>query len=88
MPDFVFVVRHNPICLKMLEAESQACACCRAALATIVEAAESRSSWVRAETDLALARLGVGLNSASLAASERDLEPFMQLLHEKASGGP
>jgi hypothetical protein len=43
---------------------------------------------VQAETDDALARLAVWQNLASVAASQGDLEPFLQFLHQKTQGGP
>jgi outer membrane protein TolC len=57
-------------------------------LATIVEVSDAQSLLVQAETDDALARLAVWQNLASVAASQGDLGPFMQFLHDKTQGGP
>jgi outer membrane protein TolC len=56
-------------------------------LATLVEVADAQSLLVQAETDDALARLAVWQNLAAVAASHGDLQPFLQLLHDKTQGG-
>jgi outer membrane protein len=60
----------------------------QAGLATLVDVADAQSLLVQAETDDALARLAVWQNLASVAASEGDLQPFLQFLHDKTQGGP
>jgi outer membrane protein TolC len=60
----------------------------QAGLATLVDVSEAQSLLVQAETDDALARLAVWQNLASVAASQGDLQPFLQLLHDKTQGGP
>jgi outer membrane protein len=59
----------------------------QAGLATLVEVADAQSLLVQAETDDALARLAVWQNLAAVAASQGDLQPFLQLLHDKTQGG-
>ena len=59
----------------------------QAGLATLVEVADAQSLLVQAETDDALARLAVWQNLAAVAASHGDLQPFLQLLHDKTQGG-
>jgi outer membrane protein len=60
----------------------------QAALATLVDVADAQSLLVQAETDDALARLAVWQNLAAVAASQGDLQPFLQFLHDKTQGGP
>jgi outer membrane protein len=60
----------------------------QAGLATLVEVADAQSLLVQAETDDALARLAVWQNLAAVAASQGDLQPFLQFLHDKKQGGP
>jgi outer membrane protein len=60
----------------------------QAGLATLVEVADAQSLLVQAETDDALARLAVWQNLAAVAASQGDLQPFLQFLHSKTQGGP
>jgi len=60
----------------------------QAGLATLVEVADAQSLLVQAETDDALARLAVWQNLAAVAASQGDLQPFLQFLHAKTQGGP
>jgi outer membrane protein len=60
----------------------------QAGLATLVDVADAQSLLVQAETDDALAWLAVWQNLASVAASQGDLEPFLQSLHQKTQGGP
>jgi hypothetical protein len=43
---------------------------------------------VQSETDDALARLAVWQNLAAVSASQGDLQPFLQFLHDKTQGGP
>jgi outer membrane protein len=59
----------------------------QAGLATLVEVADAQSLLVQAETDDALARLAVWQNLAAVAASHGDLQPFLQVLHDKTQGG-
>jgi len=60
----------------------------QAGLATLIDVADAQSLLVQAETDDALAWLAVWQNLASVAASQGDLEPFLQLVHSKAQGAP
>jgi outer membrane protein TolC len=60
----------------------------QAGLATLVEVADAQSLLVQAETDDVLARLAVWQNLAAVAASQGDLQPFLQFLHDKTQGGP
>jgi outer membrane protein len=59
----------------------------QAGLATLVDVADAQSLLVQAETDDAVARLAVWQNLAAVAASHGDLQPFLQLLHDKTQGG-
>ena len=60
----------------------------QAGLATLIDVADAQSLLVQAETDDALARLAVWQNLAAVAASQGDLQPFLQFLHDKTQGGP
>jgi outer membrane protein TolC len=60
----------------------------QAGLATLIDVADAQSLLVQAETDDALAWLAVWQNLASVAASQGDLQPFLQFLHQKTQGGP
>ena len=60
----------------------------QAGLATLIDVADAQSLLVQAETDDALAWLAVWQNLASVAASQGDLAPFLQFLHQKTQGGP
>jgi len=60
----------------------------QAGLATLIDVADAQSLLVQAETDDALAWLAVWQNLASVAASQGDLAPFFQFLHQKTQGGP
>jgi outer membrane protein len=68
--------------------ENQERARYQAGLATLVDVSDAQSLLVQAETDDALARLAVWQNLASVAASQGDLQPFLQFLHDKTQGGP
>src|SRR5216683_2440348 len=68
--------------------ENQERARYQAGLATLVDVADAQSLLVQAETENALARLAVWQNLASVAASQGDLQPFLQLVHDKTQGGP
>jgi outer membrane protein TolC len=68
--------------------ENQERARYQAGLATLVEVADAQSLLVQAETDDALALLAVWQNLASVAASQGDLQPFLQLVHDKTQRGP
>jgi len=70
------------------DTESQERARYQSGLATIVEVSEAQSLLVQAEIDDALARLAVWQNLAGVAASQGDLQPFIQLVHQKTQGGP
>jgi outer membrane protein len=60
----------------------------QAGLATLIDVADAQSLLVQAETDDALAWLAVWQNLASVAASQGDLAPFLDFLHQKTQGGP
>jgi outer membrane protein TolC len=68
--------------------ETQVRARYQSGLATLVDVADAQSLLVQAETDDALARLAVWQNLAAVAASQGDLQPFLQFLHDKTQGGP
>jgi len=68
--------------------ETQVRARYQAGLATLVDVADAQSLLVQAETDDALARLAVWQNLAAVSASQGDLQPFLQFLHDKTEGGP
>jgi outer membrane protein len=70
------------------DTETQTRARYQAGLATIVEVSEAQSLLVQAEIDDALARLAVWQNTATVAAAQGDLQPFLELLHRKPPGGP
>lgn len=69
------------------DTEAQSRARYQSGLATIVEVSDAQSLLLQAEIDDALARLAVWQNLASVAASQGNLEPFIQLLR-KSPGGP
>ena len=68
--------------------ETQVRARYEAGLATLVDVADAQSLLVQSETDDALARLAVWQNLAAVSASQGDLQPFLQFLHDKTQGGP
>jgi outer membrane protein TolC len=68
--------------------ETQVRARYQTGLATLVDVTDAQSLLVQAETDDALARLAVWQNLAAVAASQGDLQPFLQFLHDKTQGGP
>lgn len=68
--------------------ETQVRARYQSGLATLVDVADAQSLLVQAETDDAVARLAVWQNLAAVAASQGDLQPFLQFLHDKTQGGP
>ena len=68
--------------------ETQVRARYESGLATLVDVADAQSLLVQSETDDALARLAVWQNLAAVAASQGDLQPFLQFLHDKTQGGP
>ncbi len=68
--------------------ESQERARYQAGLATLVDVADAQSLLVQADTDDALARLAVWQNVASVAASQGDLQPFLQLVRDNTQRGP
>jgi outer membrane protein len=68
--------------------ETQERARYQAGLATIVDVSDAQSLLVQAESDDALARLAVWQNIAAVFASQGDIRPFLQMLHEKTQGGP
>jgi outer membrane protein TolC len=82
------VAENTPVELQAARAtENQERTRYQAGLATLVEVADAQSLLVQAETDDALARLAVWQNLAAVAASQGDLQPFLQLLHDKTQGG-
>jgi outer membrane protein len=68
--------------------ETQVRARYQTGLSTLVDVTDAQSLLVQAETDDALARLAVWQNLAAVAASQGDLQPFLQFLHGKTQGGP
>jgi outer membrane protein TolC len=83
------VAEATPVELKAArDTETQERARYQAGLATIVEVSEAQSLLVQAEIDDVLARLAVWQNLAGVAASEGDLDPFIQLVVQKTQGGP
>jgi len=67
--------------------ESQQRARYQAGLATLVDVSDAQSLLIQAEIDDSLARLAVWQNIAAVAASEGDLKPFLQSLHDNTQGG-
>jgi len=53
-----------------------------------VNVSDAQGLLVQAEIDDALARLAVWQNLASVAASQGDLRPFLQFVHDKTQGEP
>ena len=83
------VAENTPVELEAARTtENQERARYQAGLATLVDVTEAQGLLVQAETDDALAQLAVWQNLASVAASEGDLQPFLQFLHQKTQGGP
>jgi outer membrane protein len=83
------VAENTPVELQAARTtENQERARYQAGLATLVDVADAQSLLVQAETEDALARLAVWQNLASVAASQGDLGPFLQLVHDKTQGGP
>ncbi len=83
------VAENTPIELKAArDTETQARARYEAGLATIVEVADAQRLLAQAEVDDALARLNIWRALAQVAAAQGDLQPFMEILHRKAMGGP
>jgi outer membrane protein len=83
------VAENTPVELEAARAaETQERSRYQAGLATLVDVSDAQSLLVQAETDDALARLAVWQNLASVAASQGDLQPFLQFLHDKTQGGP
>ncbi len=81
------VAESTPIQLKAArETEIQERARYQAGLVTIVNVSDAQGLLVQAEIDDALARLAVWQNMASVAASQGDLRPFLQVLHDKTQG--
>jgi outer membrane protein len=82
------VAENTPVELEAARAtENQERTRYQAGLATLVEVADAQSLLVQAETDDAVARLAVWQNLAAVAASQGDLQPFLQLLRDKTQGG-
>jgi len=67
--------------------ETQVRARYQTGLSTLVDVTDAQSLLVQAETDDALARLAVWQNLAAVAASQGDLQPFLQFLHNNTQGG-
>jgi outer membrane protein TolC len=83
------IAENTPVELDAARAtETQERARYQAGLATLVDVSDAQSLLVQAETDDALARLAVWQNLASVTASQGDLGPFLQLIHDKTQGGP
>jgi outer membrane protein len=82
------VAENTPVELEAARAtENQERTRYQAGLATLVDVADAQSLLVQAETDDVLARLAVWQNLAAVAASHGNLEPFLQLLHDRTQGG-
>ena len=82
------VAENTPIQLRAARTtETQARARYQAGLANIVEVADAQRLLVQAEIDDALARLGVWRGLFFMAAAKGDLEPFLQNVRGKTSGG-
>jgi outer membrane protein len=83
------VAENTPLELDAARAtENQERARYQAGLATLVDVADAQSLLVQAETEDAVARLAVWQNLAAVAASQGDLQPFLQFIHDKTQGGP
>ncbi|HKW64391.1 MAG TPA: TolC family protein [Candidatus Acidoferrum sp.] len=83
------VAEATPVELQAARAtETQETARYQAGLATLVDVSDAQSLLVQAEIDDALAQLAVWQNLAAVAASQGDLSPFLQFLHDKTQGGP
>jgi outer membrane protein TolC len=83
------VAEATPVQLKAArETEIQERARYQAGLVTIVNVSDAQGLLVQAEIDDALARLAVWQNLASVAASQGNLQPFLQFLHDKTQGDP
>jgi len=83
------VAEATPVELQAARAtETQETARYQAGLATLVDVSDAQSLLVQAEIDDALAHLAVWQNLAAVAASQGDLGPFLQFLHDKTQGGP
>jgi len=82
------VAENTPVELEAARTtETQERARYQAGLATLVDVSDAQSFLVQAEIDDALARLAVWQNLAAVAASQGDLGPFLQFLHDKTQGG-
>lgn len=76
------VAENTPVELEAARTtETQERARYQAGLATLVDISDAQSLLVQADADDALARLAVWQNLAAVAASQGDLQPFLQLLH-------
>lgn len=83
------VAENTPVELEAARTtETQERARYQAGLATLVDISDAQSLLVQADADDALARLAVWQNLAAVAASQGDLQPFLQFLHDKTQGGP
>jgi outer membrane protein len=83
------VAEATPVELQAARAtETQERARYQAGLATLVDVSDAQSLLVQAEIDDALAHLAVWQNLAAVAASQGDLGPFLQFLHDKTQGAP
>lgn len=82
------VAEATPVELQAARAtETQERARYQAGLATLVDVSDAQSLLVQAEIDDDLAQLAVWQNLASVAASQGDIEPFLQFLRDKIPGG-
>jgi len=83
------VAENTPVELEAARTtETQERARYQAGLATLVDISDAQSLLVQADADDALARLAVWQNLAAVAASQGDLQPFLQFFHDKTQGGP
>ncbi len=83
------VAENTPLQLEAARTtEQQARARYQAGLTTVVEVAEAQRLLAQAETEDALARLGVWRALLAAAAVTGDLEPFLRLVRGVGKGGP
>lgn len=83
------VAENTPLQLEAARTtEAQARARYQAGLATVVEVAEAQRLLAQAETEDALARLGVWRALLAAAVAAGDLEPFLRQVRAVGKGGP
>ncbi|MGH9617123.1 MAG: TolC family protein [Candidatus Acidiferrales bacterium] len=83
------IAENTPIELQASrDSETQAVARFKAGLGTIVDVAEAQQLLLQAQTDDSLATLNVWRALAHLAAAQGDLQPFIDLANQAATGRP